>query len=122
MLDAVQPTTDLLSAVQAWRPDPACLSAGDEYVRLAVRAYAASGLSDPQIDERVRDLAGVASSDDTIERCDAAIATARHAALMGVAARQIVALLMHLEAEVPCWPDADEVASIVQGAITEFTS
>jgi hypothetical protein len=121
MLDNVHPAPDLLAAIDAWKPDPACLAALAEHVGIAIRCGAAAGLSDAQIAAFVRDLASVSTVDDTTSRQDAAIAVARHCAMMGLPPRQIVAHLMRLEAEVPCWPDADEVASIVQGAIAEFS-
>jgi hypothetical protein len=40
------PVPDLLAAVEAWQPDAACIAAGDEYLTLALRCYAAGILSD----------------------------------------------------------------------------
>ena len=123
MLDAVQPTTDLLSAVQAWQPDAACLSAGDEYVRLAIRCYAAGGLCDRQIDHRVR--TSVSSETDTpeLERCSAAWTVARHAAWVGLRPKRIAHLLGRLSIWLPGSPDdPDEIASLVRAAVAEVSS
>ena len=34
--------------VRAWRPDPACIAAGDEHVVLAMRCFAAAGRATPR--------------------------------------------------------------------------
>jgi hypothetical protein len=114
------PTTDLLAAVNAWKPDPTCLAAGDEYAALVVRCFAAAGLSDAQIAQRVLDLAGVSLDVDTTERWSAAFAVARHCAIMGLPLQHIIAILAYLAAEVPGWPDADQNAAIAQAAVAEF--
>ena len=54
------------------------------------------------------------------ERSDgytAADAVARHCASMGLPLRQIIDVLAYLAAEVPCWPDADEIAAIATAAV-----
>jgi hypothetical protein len=57
--DRRSPTgSELLTAVEAWRPDPECLRAGDEYVGLALRRYAGS-LSDLQIRRRLEHFAAL---------------------------------------------------------------
>jgi hypothetical protein len=117
MLDAVQPTTDLLSAVQAWQPDPTCLAAGDEYVDLAIRCFAAAGLCDRQIDLRLGRTA------PEIERFSAALAVARHAAWSGLRPQRIAHLLGRLSIWLPGSPDdPDEIASLVRAAVAEVSS
>jgi hypothetical protein len=118
MLDAIEPATDLLSAVERWQPDTQVLAAGDEHLDLAVRRYAASGLSDRQITDRVLRELGIDAPD--LERREAASAIARHCALMDLPLRRIIAILAYLAAEVPGWPDADENAAIATAAIAEF--
>lgn len=119
MLDAIDPD-EFHAAVEAWRPDPQCLADGDEYVRLAVRCYAGA-LSDQQIKQRFRDLVGVSTEIDTVEidRHDAAIVVARHCAMMGLRLNRILAVLAYLAAEVPCWPDAHDIAEIAVAAFGE---
>jgi hypothetical protein len=118
MLDAIEPATDLLSAIERWQPGAQVLDAGDEHLDLAVRCYAAAGLSDRQITDRVLGELGIGAPG--FERREAAWAIARHCALMDLPLRQIIAVLAHLTAEVPGWPDADENAAIAQAAVAEF--
>lgn len=124
MLDAPDlDYADVLAAVERWRPDPQCLAAGVEHALLAVRCFAAAGLSDQQIARRMLDLAGVSSDVNTApvgDRSDAARAVARLCAIMDLPLRHIIAILAYLAAEVPGWPDADENAAIAQAAVAEF--
>ncbi len=41
------------TTTKAWTPDAGCVAAGDRLLIDAVRAYAAAGLSDPEIEDRV---------------------------------------------------------------------
>ena len=119
ILDAVAPT-DLLHAIQKWRPDADCVAKGDEYAILMLRCWAAAGLSDKQIVERIQRDLGV--SDDIPALCysDAAIVVARHCASVDMTLANVIAILAHLSAEIPCWPSADEIATVAQAAVTEF--
>jgi hypothetical protein len=117
MLDAIE-APHLLAAIEAWQPDPQCIAAGDEYFHLAIRCWAGS-LCDAQIIRRILDLAGISASVDTPERWSAAWAIARDCALMDVPLHRIIALLAHLAAEVPCWPNADDIAEIAEAAVAE---
>jgi hypothetical protein len=124
VLDAVQPTSDLLlSAIKAWQPDPACLAAGEEYVDLALRSFAAAGLSDLSIIRRLLRCAGYAlTHDDPPWPDEAMIAVARHAAFCGLPEQQIGRLLARLSTELPdCVRDPSEIASWVRAACQEFT-
>ena len=119
MSDAVEPT-GLRCAIQRWQPDADCIARGAEYAMLMLRCWAAAGLSDKQIVERIlRDL-GV--SEDIQEICydTAAIVVARHCARVDMTLVNIIAVLAHLVAEIPCWPSADEIAAIAQAAVMEF--
>jgi hypothetical protein len=119
-MNAILPPATFLTvnAIQAWQPDVHCISAGDAYAGLAVRTYAAAGLSDSQIAQRMR--LDAAADPPFIERYDAAFALARHGARVGASARQIVAWLAHLAVEVPCWPDnPEEIASMTRAALQE---
>jgi hypothetical protein len=119
MSDAVEPT-GLRCAIQRWQPDADCIARGDEYAMLMLRCWAAAGLSDKQIVERIlRDL-GV--SEDIQEICydTAAIVVARHCARVDMTLVNIIAVLAHLVAEIPCWPSAAEIAAIAQAAVMEF--
>ncbi len=120
MLDAIEPRNDILDAVRRWAPDRRCLAAGDQHACIAVRCYAAGGLSDQQIVHRILDLLGVDYADT--DRYSAAIAVARHCAAMDLPLRQIIAVLAYLAAEVPGSPDADDIASIAQAAVAEFAA
>jgi hypothetical protein len=40
--------------IKAWQPDADCIAAGDEHAVLAVRCYAAAGLSNTAIAQRIR--------------------------------------------------------------------
>jgi hypothetical protein len=114
MLDTV--TRDLLAAIEAWRPDPICLRAGDEHLTLAIRCFAAAGLSDAQVTGRVCDLIGV-SLPEPPERCSAAVAIAQHLAVCGMREREIVLVLADLAGQLPAWPDdPDELIWIARGA------
>jgi hypothetical protein len=113
---------DVLAAIKRWQPDPQCLAAGDEHALLALRCYAAAGLCDTQITGRVLDLVGVSTQSDTpdIGHDDAAIAVARHCAIVGMSFSEIIEVLVYLAAEVPGWlDDPDAIASLVRSAITE---
>jgi hypothetical protein len=121
MLDAVEPT-DLRCAIQRWRSDADCIARGDEYAILMLRCWAAAGLSDKQIVERtLGQLATMAIVDTQHVRYDAAaIMVARHCASVDMTLANVIAVLAHLVAEIPCWPSADEIAAIAQAAVAEF--
>jgi hypothetical protein len=89
LVDVANPT--LLEAVEAWRPDPDCIAAGDEHCELAARCYAAAGLSDRLIRGRLLFFAG--PEIDPLDLYDAALALARHGAIVGASAPEIVAWL-----------------------------
>jgi hypothetical protein len=122
MPDAVMPTAIDLTFVIAWTPDKACLEAGDEYVALMLRCWAAAGLSDQQIVDRILDqLAITASVGAPPDRYGTAlIVVARHCASVGMTLTNIIAILAHLAVEIPCWPSADEIAAVAQSAVAEF--
>jgi hypothetical protein len=105
-----------LAAVQRWRPDPEVVHAGDRHAILALRCWAAAGLSDRQIARRMAELTPPA--DDTAAFA-AATAVARHAAVVGLPLHRVVALLASLAAELPASPDADELADIATAAVKE---
>ena len=114
---------DVLAAVERWRPDPQCLAAGDEYARLALRCWAAAGLCDQQIAQRLLDLAGVSTEIDTASHMahdDSAIAVARHCAIAGMSFNEIIEVLVNLAAEVPGWlDDPNAIESLAHRAIAE---
>ena len=112
---------DVLAAVERWRPDPQCLAAGDEYARLALRCWAAAGLCDQQIAQRLLDLAGVSTEIDT-DPDTIAVALARHCAAMGKPRDHIIAVLAYLAVQVPFWPAADDLAEIAIAAVKEFAA
>jgi hypothetical protein len=120
VLDVIEPTTDLLPAVEAWQPDAVCVAAGKEYAALMLRCFAAAGLSNGQIAQRLLDMAEVSIDVDTPERRSAADAVARHCAIMDMPLRHVIAVLAYLAAEVPGWPDANQNAAIAQTAVVEF--
>jgi hypothetical protein len=125
MLDNVHSAPDLLSAIEAWQPDQRCLAAGDEYVRLALRCYAAGGLCDRQIDLRLLQTGGVSQETITpeLERFSAAWTVARHAAWVGQQPKRIAHLLGRLSIWLPGSPDdPDEIASLVRAAVAEVSS
>ena len=105
---------DVLAAVEAWQPDAACLAAGDEYVALALRCYAAAGLCDAQIICRVLDHLG---SD---VRRNLAAGIAYHCAISGMTFSEIIDVMVDLAVEVPGWiDDPDEIKFLVRSAIAE---
>jgi hypothetical protein len=110
-----------LAAFEAWRPDAGCVAAGDQYAGYAIRCYAAAGLSDAAVRRRYLRFAGEPIEPPEVDRHDAAVALARHAALAGAPKRQIIAWLTRLTVEVPCWPDdPDEIAAIARAAVREM--
>jgi hypothetical protein len=121
-MNAILPTATFLTvnAIKAWQPDPNCIRAGDEHVTLAVRCYAAGGLSDVAIAQRIRLFGDYADLPD-IERCDAAVAVARHGAIAGASPREIVEQLARLALEVPCWlpDDPEQIAALTAAAMRE---
>jgi hypothetical protein len=119
MPDAVAPA-GLRCAIQRWQPDARCVAMGDEYAILMLRCWAAAGLSDKQIVERIQRDFGVSEDTPETSYSNAAIVVARHCASVGMSLANIIAVLAHLVAEVPCWPTADEIAVIAQAAVTEF--
>jgi hypothetical protein len=118
---AVEPTY-LRRAIQRWQPDANCIAKGDEFALLMLRCWAAAGLSDQQIVDRILDQLGVTATVDTHQdHCDtAAIMVARHCASIDMTLANIIAVLAHLVVEIPCWPSADEIAAIAQAAVAEF--
>lgn len=118
MLDTVQ--SDLLSAVKAWRPDAACIEAGDEHLTLALRCWAAAMLSDAQITDRLR---AVASSFGCQRYDEAAIFVARHCAIAGAPYAEIIDVLVELAVIAPAWPDdPDWIAWVARSVIAESAS
>lgn len=104
-----------------WEPDDACLVAGDKYVLLALRCYAAAGLWDEAIDGRLLRQIGFAIEAQQMRHTDAAVALARHGAGAGVSVREIAVLLAQLAGEVPCWPDDPAaIAAIARAAVAEM--
>ena len=121
VLNVILPTTTFLTvdAISAWRPDADCIASGDEYAVLAVRCYAAAGLSDTAIAQRIW-LFGAEVCPPVIDRYDAALALARHGAIVAAPARQIVTWLAYLAQVVPGWPDDPaEIASMTRAALQE---
>jgi hypothetical protein len=95
--------------------DAGCVRAGDEYLGLAVRCYAAASLADRQIVGRIVDLVGIEFVVDT-EPDTAAVELAHHCATMAVPIALAIAVQAYLAAADIGWPDADAIASIVQDA------
>jgi hypothetical protein len=113
------PAFPSIDALQAWRPDTHCVAKGDEYAGLALRCYAAAGLGDAAIAQRMRLLAG---NDEVavVRHQDAALALARHGVAVGASARQIVTWFAWLAHQVPLWPDdPEEIAALVRLALLE---
>jgi hypothetical protein len=120
-MNAIFPATAFLTieATTAWQPDVGCIVNGDEHALLAVRCYAAAGLSDAAITQRLRIFGAYADPPET-GRYDAALALARHGAFVGAPPREIVAWLAYLALQVPCWPDdPEEIASMTYAALRE---
>jgi hypothetical protein len=118
LVDVANPT--ILEAVKAWQPDPDCVAAGNEYCLLAARCYAAAGLGDRSIRRRFLHYAGPEIDPPEIERHDAALALARHGAIVGASASEIVVWLARLAIDVPCWPDDPaEIAAMTRAALQE---
>jgi hypothetical protein len=117
---------DVLAAVEAWQPDAACLAAGDEHALMAVRCFAAGGLSDRQITRRILHRLGVSTEIDTelgVWPYDAACAVARHAAVEGLPLRRIIAVLCELAVSLPGLPiEPNEIVAIARAAIAEFAT
>ena len=112
MLDVIPPMNSL-SAVEAWQRDTQCLAAGDDALDIAQRCYAAAGLSNAQIAQRVLNRAP--SLHD-----DAAIVVARHCAIAGMSFADIIDVMVELAASVPCWlDDPDAIAALVRQALAE---
>lgn len=100
MLDALEPITTTESRKL---PDLRCIAAGDEHLDLAVRCFAAAGLSDRQLARRIIDHQ-LAPTD----LHDAAVALARHCAVCGMRAREIALALADVAGALPAWPDDPE--------------
>jgi hypothetical protein len=123
-MNAISPTRDrssptgseLLTAVEAWRPDPECLRVGDEYVGLALRCYAGS-LSDTQMRRRLERFAELVA-DEPPDRGprDAAFAVAEHCAIVAVSPQLTLQILADLSVAVPGWEptDPDDIAALVR--------
>ena len=114
--------SELLTAVEAWRPDPECLRAGDEYIGLALRCYSGS-LSDLQIRRRLEHFAGF-MADEPPDRgpCDAAIAFADHCFIVAVSPQRTAQILAHLSVVIPGWEpaDPDKIAALVLATYREI--
>jgi hypothetical protein len=96
-------------------PDAACVALGNEHHIIAVRCWAAGGLSDRAIGARILRI-----PPDLNAHAFAAEAFARHAATVDVPPLRIAAILGRLACEVPCWPDdPDILAAIVHAATAE---
>jgi hypothetical protein len=114
--------SELLAAVAAWRPDPECLRAGDEYIGLALRCYAGS-LSDLQVRRRLEHFAElVAEEPPDIGPRDAAFALAEHCAIVAVAPQLAVQILADLSVAVPGWEptDPDDIAALVRATYRQI--
>lgn len=97
-------------------PDQGCLDVGDNYLYLAVRSWAAGGLSDAAISDR---LGSVMPATHT----DAAVAVARHLAIAGCDVMTIIEHLVELAVTLPAWPDdPDYIAHLAASAYAEFNS
>ena len=112
---------DLLDAVKKWRPDPTCIAAGDEHLIRALRCYAAAGLSDAQISDRLVDEVGNGVAGKApynvmgfspldaytivLQPDTAAIMVARQLAFCGMRARAITLTLADLAGLLPGWPE-----------------
>lgn len=124
---------DLVAAAEAWRPDADCIAAGDRYLDLAARCFAAAGLSDHEIVVRISQATGLLHGIDEFgltdieglsprpERYDAATAVARHCATVSMPPRQIAVWLGKLAVTIPGWApdDPDEIAQLVTVAVLE---
>jgi hypothetical protein len=95
----------LSPAGMAWRPDANCIAAGDRYLELAVRCYAAAGLPDRQMPQ-LPDFGPAA----------AAKAVAWHCWAAEMAPEEAAQLLARLSLEVPAWEpqDPNEIAALVR--------
>jgi hypothetical protein len=108
--------SDLLTAVEAWRPDPECLRAGDEHLGLALRCYS-SVLSDLQLRRRLEHFAALVA-DEPSDRGprDAAFVIADHCAIVAASPQLALQILADLSVAVPGWEptDPDEIAALVR--------
>lgn len=121
MLDAIEPHNDYLTPQEA-------IVQGDQLARQAIcdpaslawaiHRYVLAGAGYEWIIRRVLDQSSVTLDVNTGR--EAAWAVARHCAKMDMPLHRIIARLAHLCAEVPCWPDADEIAAIAEAAVAEF--
>jgi hypothetical protein len=109
----------LIEAVRESQPDTDCIAAGDEHAELAVRCFAAAGLGDAAIEQRMRLF--VVELDPLVGCDSAAFALARHGVIAGAPAGDIVGWLALLALEgVPAWPDDPEkLAWITRTALGE---
>ena len=89
-----------IEAIESSEPDSACMATGDEHAIFAVRCYAAAGLGNTAIAQRIR-IFGAEPDLPDIERYDAVLALSRHCAFVGVPGRQIVAFLARLTSSLP---------------------
>jgi hypothetical protein len=109
--------SDLLTAVEAWCPDPECLRAGDEFIGLALRCYSSAGLSDLQMRRRLELFAALVA-DEPPDRgpLDAAFAVADHCSLVAASPQLTLQILADLSVAVPGWQptDPDEIAALVR--------
>jgi hypothetical protein len=109
----------LSPAGMAWQPDAECLRAGDEYISLALQCWSGS-LSDLRIRRRLEHFAALVADDEPpdIGPSDAAIALARHCAIVAASPERTVQILARLSVAIPGWEptDPDEIASLVRAA------
>jgi hypothetical protein len=114
--------SELLTAVEAWRPDPECLRAGDGHIGLALRCYCGS-LSDLQIRRRLEHFAEqVADEPPDRGPRDAATAFANHCSIVAVSPQRTAQILAHLSVVIPGWEptDPDDIAALVRATYREI--
>src|SRR5689334_18923829 len=98
-----------IGAIEARQPDPDCVATSDEHATLAVPSYAAAGLSNTAIAQRIRLFSPDVGTPERRRHCCATIWCLRRNTPTpdrGVP--------RGLACEVPCWPDdPQEIAAIV---------
>jgi len=100
--------------------DAGCIAAGDQYLDLAFRSYAAALVSDTAILGRILDWLGLTEATVVRHQDDAACALAQHLAWAGEPENRIVEVLAWAAVECPAWPsDPEELVFIAKTAIRE---
>jgi len=100
-------------------PDAQCVEAGDEYLRLTLRSYAAAMMSDHQIRGRILASLGLTEATVVNAQDDAAHVLAQHMAWAGESTNRIVEVLCSLST-LPAWPDdPEELTFIAKTAVRE---